>query len=169
MIYLCSKRMYYLVVFIQILFIIYLLFTCVAFITGAPFVPTNSAAAVSMITLADIKRGDRVYDLGSGNGKLLVLATRSGAKAVGYEINPLLVIVSLLRGTDTRWKNFWHADIHDADIIFVYLLPNHMDKLQKKLKTECKAGTIIVSNSFIFHGWNMIRQDTTNHIYVFRV
>lgn len=162
----------YLFLFIQFLFVVYLFYSCIAFISGAPFVPTNTEAAVSMIKLSEIKKGDRVYDLGSGNGKLLFMAAERGAKAVGFEINPLLVLYANLRtfgSAVTHWKNFWRADIHDADVIFVYLLPNHMDKLEKKLKTECKKGTLVVSNSFIFRGWKIARQDEKNHIYVFRV
>ncbi len=154
---------------IQFLFVIYLFYMCVAFISGAPFVPTKRAAAASMIRLAGIKKGMKIYDLGSGNGKLLLLAAERGARAVGYEINPLLVLLSNLRGARTRWKNFWKADISDADVVFVYLLPTHMEKLKQKLKKEVKKGTIIVSNSFIFPGWKILRQDSINHIYVFRV
>ena len=142
---------------------------CIASITGAPFVPSKRSTADAMISLAHIKKGDTVYDLGSGNGKLLLLAAQKGAHAIGYEINPLLVLLSNMRGTRTRWKNFWNADIHDADVIFVYLLPWKMDRLTKKLQQELKPGTTIVSNSFIFPGWNIHRQDIKNHVYVFRV
>jgi SAM-dependent methyltransferase len=142
---------------------------CIASLTGAPFVPTKNAPADAMIRLAEIHTGDVVYDLGSGNGKLLLLAAKKGAKAIGYEINPILVLLSNLRGGRTRWKNFWGADIRDADVIFIYLLPWKMDRLAEKIRRECKKGTVIVSNSFIFPGWKILRQDTANHVYVFRV
>jgi len=122
-----------------------------------------------MINLAHIKKGDTVYDLGSGNGKLLLLASKKGAETVGFEINPLLVLFSNLRGAPTRWKNFWHADIHDADVIFIYLIPWKMKRLVAKIKKECKQGTIIVSNSFIFPNWKILRQDVAHHVYVFRI
>lgn len=154
---------------VQLLFVIFLFYLCIAFVSGAPFVPTVHKAAISMISLARIQKGDIVYDLGSGNGKLLLLASRLGARATGYEINPLLVLYSSLRGAKTKWKNFWSADVHDADVVFIYLLPWKMDRLAAKLKKECKKGTIIVSNSFIFPGWTIIREDRKNHIYVFRI
>ena len=157
---------------IQLGFVIYLLYMCIAFISGAPFVPTNPASAHAMIRLANMKAGMRVYDLGSGDGKLLLLAARQGARAIGYEINPLLVLFSNLKTLGiavTYWKNFWNADISDADVICVYLLPTRMEKLETKLKKECKKGTLIVSNSFIFPHWKILRQDAANHIYVFRV
>ena len=161
---------------IQLLFVVFLFYFSYAFLSGAPFVPTKNPAAVSMIKLARIKKGDKVYDLGSGNGKLLFLAAKAGARAVGYEINPMLVLYSNFlaffspyRGrVITKWKNFWHADIHDADVVFIYLLPWKLDRLAAKLKKDCKKGTIIVSNSFIFPGWKILRQDRANHIYVFK-
>jgi len=154
---------------LQIGFAITILYMCIAFVTGAPFVPSTNPVAGAMIRLAHIKKGDIVYDLGSGNGKLVLLAKKEGARAVGYEINPLLVLFSNIRGAPTRWKNFWRADIHDANIVFIYLLPWKMDALARKLKKDCPPGTRIVSNSFIFPNWKILRQDHTNHVYVFRV
>lgn len=153
----------------QLLFVIFFLYMCIASIIGAPFVPTRNPAAAAMIRLASIKKGDRVYDLGSGDGKLLLLAAQKGARATGFEINPLLVLFSNLRGAHTRWQNFWKADIRDADVLFIYLLPWKMDRLAEKLKKECTKGTLVVSNSFIFPNWKILRQDRANHIYVFRV
>lgn len=154
---------------IQLVFVIFFLYMCIASITGAPFVPTQHATAAAMIRLAEITKESRVYDLGSGDGKLLLLAAKKGARVTGFEINPLLVLVSNIRGVNTHWKNFWNADIHDADVLFVYLLPWKMDRLADKIKRECKAGTLIVSNSFIFPKWKILRQDPVNHVYVFRV
>ena len=159
----------FLFLILQIGFVIFFFYMCIASLTGAPFVPTKNAPADAMIRLAGIHKGDTVYDLGSGNGKLLLLAARKGARAIGYEINPILVLFSKLRGAHTRWKNFWNADIHDADVIFVYLLPWKMKRLADKLKKELKPGTIIVSNSFIFPNWKIIRQDESNHVYVFKI
>jgi len=155
--------------FIQLLFAIFLFYFCIAFVSGAPFVPTKNEAADAMIRLAHIKKGDYVYDLGSGDGKLLVRAKQRGARAVGYEINPLLVLYSNIFKRKTRWKNFWTADIHDANVVFIYLLPWKMDRLAAKLQKECKKGTTIVSNSFIFPKWKILRQDTANHVYVFTI
>lgn len=155
--------------FLQLGFVVYLLYYIVAFLSGAPFVPSTKPVAARMIRLAQIKKGNIVYDLGSGDGKLLLLAEKYGAHATGYEINPLLVLWSNLRGAHTRWRNFWHADINDADVVFIYLLPWKMDALANKLKRECKKGTRIISNSFIFPNWKILRQDPARHVYVFRI
>ncbi len=169
---------------LQLSFAIFIFYLCIAFVTGAPFVPSTNPTAQAMIKLAGIKPGMKVYDLGAGDGKLLFLAAREGATAIGLEINPLLVLWVWIKiwikrvfsksfnpadGVTVRWKNFWKADLSDADVVFVYLLPWRMERLAAKLKKECKPGTLIVSNSFIFPKWKIVRQDKTNHVYVFRV
>jgi len=169
---------------LQLGFAILIFYLCIAFVTGAPFVPSTDPTARSMINLARVKPDMKVYDLGSGNGKLLFLAAEKGATAIGLEINPLLVLWTWIRkmlsrqsktgfnpadGVTVRWQNFWHTNLSDADVVFVYLLPWRMEKLAAKLKKELKPGTLIVSNSFIFPNWKILRQDKATHVYVFRV
>ena len=155
-----------------------------AFVTGAPFVRSNKKAVDAMIRLAKIKPGDTVYDLGSGDATLLFRAAALGATAVGLEINPFLVLWTWIKkmlskrpktGSNpedritVHWKNFWNADLHDADVVFVYLLPWRMEKLESMLKTQCKPGTLIISNSFIFPNWKILRKEEASHIYVFKI
>jgi SAM-dependent methyltransferase len=161
----------------QLIFVIYLLFFVIAFLIGGPFVPSNRNALKTMISLADLKKGSIIYDLGSGDGRLLFLAAEQGAKAIGYELNPILAYYTKFRALfspnrkniTVHCKNFWNADIHDANVIFVYLLPWHMERLGEKLQKETHKGTIIVSNSFIFPKWKIIREDRINHVYAFRI
>lgn len=171
---------------IQLGFAILIFFLALAFLTGAPFVPSTKATSKAMIDLAQIKPGMKVYDLGSGDGRLLILAAKKGAKAVGLEINPFLVLLTQLKifwfslkggglkgvthGTnEVRWQSFWNANLSEADVIFVYLLPWKMEALARKLQKELKPGSLVISNSFIFPKWKILRQDTLNHVYVFRV
>lgn len=162
--------------FLHLAFAICILYLTVAFLTGAPYVPSTGAVAKTMIELALIRPGMRVYDLGSGDGKLLLLAARQGADATGFEINPFLVALTSFRMFMSRdrkhmrvkWKNFWTADFHDADVVFIYLLPWKMETLQTLLERQLKPGALIVSNSFIFPNWKPIRQDKLRHVYVFR-
>lgn len=161
---------------IQLAFAVLILFLTIAFVTGAPFVPSTKATAGAMIEFAHIKPGMMVYDLGSGDGRLLFMAAKRGAKAVGLEINPFLVfltwvriMLSPYRGKITvRWRSFWQTDLSDADVVFVYLLPWKMDKLAIKLKRELKPGALIVSNSFVFPNWTSLRQHSDLHVYVFQ-
>lgn len=167
----------YIFLFIQLSFAIFTFFLVIAFVTGAPFVPSTNNAAISMIKLAKLKKGMKIYDLGSGEGKLLFLAAKQGATAIGLEINPFLALWTVLKAWFSPYRssirvycqNFWKANLIDTDVVFVYLLPWRMEQLAKLLKTQLKPGALIVSNSFIFPEWKILRQDKDNHIYVFQI
>lgn len=130
-----------------------------------------------MIRMAHIQKDDTVYDLGSGDGRLLFLAAKKGARAIGLEINPYLVLFSTIKAcfspyrkrVRTVWKNFWHIHYKNADVVFIYLLPWKMEKLEQKLLREMKPGTRIISNSFIFPHIPCTQKDTVNHVYLFTV
>ncbi len=162
---------------VNISFALFILFLTLAFITGAPFVRSNKKAADAMIRLARLKPGMKVYDLGSGDGTLLFRTASLGATAVGLEINPFLVLWSYVKILFSehrktiiiRWQNFWIANLHDADVVFVYLLPWRMKSLENYIKTTCKPGTRVVSNSFIFPSLKQMEHDKEAHVYSFRV
>lgn len=162
---------------LQLLFAGFFLFLCLAFVTGGPFVPSSKQSVMAMVKLAHIKKSQIIYDVGSGDGRVLFEAAKQGAQAVGIEINPYLVWYTRIltffgayRGKITvLWKNLWRADLSHADVVFVYLIPWKMDVLSQKLKTELKPGSLVVSNSFIFPGWKIVREDKTNHVYAFRI
>ncbi len=107
---------------------------------GAPYVPTLQPQARIAIEMINLKPGETLLELGCGDGKLLVLAAQTGVYAVGYELNPILVIVAWLRTMRYRkyvkvvWGNLWNVKKWpDADGIFVFLLQKHMAKLDKKI------------------------------------
>lgn len=107
-----------------------------------------------MIELAKIKKGDRVYDLGCGDGRLVTMAAEKGARATGFEISPLVFlwaqILQLFRKTkgEILWKNIWKVDISDADIIFLYLFPEMMKRFDTDFYPKLKKGTRIVAHGF---------------------
>lgn len=127
---------------------------------GAPFVRSRKDKVRTMIELAGIKPAEFVIDLGSGDGTLVIEAAKRGAKAVGVEFNPFLVWYSryqIRRHKNLRAKiireDLYNYPLHDADIIFVYLLPETLNRLKGKLEKEVKPGTRIVSNAFPIPGW----------------
>lgn len=162
---------------IQLSLAIFIIYLCLAFITGAPFVPSTDGAAGSMIGIASLKKGERVYDLGSGNGKILFLAAAKGVIATGYEMNPFLVLFTRLRTyfspyrktVRVYWKNFWKADLKNADVVFLYLLPWRMDDFRVQFLQTLQPGTRVISNSFLIPGWTPEREDSKHHIFLYIV
>ncbi len=122
-----------------------------------PFVPTSKKTADHMIELAVIKRGDTVYDLGCGDGRLLIAAAEKGAVAVGYELSvPTLLLAKWkarrYKTVEVRYGDFWQKDFSDADVIVCYLLIQKMKLFKEVIWPQLKPGTRVVSHSFKIPG-----------------
>lgn len=123
-----------------------------------PFVPTGGRVVEQMVMLAKLKKGDRVYDLGAGDGRFLIAAKRQvpGIVATGFEVAPAVWMLGQLRiwwsGLAIRYRfaDFMKADVSDADVIFLFLSPAWMVRLSKKFAVQLRPGTLIVSQSFRF-------------------
>jgi len=123
------------------------------------FVPTDDQVAEAMLKLANVTKDDVVYDLGSGDGKIVITAAqRFGARGVGIDINPQRIVEANRNaeaaGVTDRVK-FILGDIFDpaipigdATVVTLYLLPTLNQKLMPRLKQELEPGTRVVSNSF---------------------
>lgn len=148
-------------------------------IRGAIYFPTSPRSVAAMLKLAEVKPGDKLVDLGSGDGRILIAAAKVGAEAVGYEINPMLVrrsrrAIARARvgagsgsgGTTVHWEDFWRVDLSQFDIVIVYGIPYIMKKLQHKLERELRPGTKIISNAFVFPGWKPVAQDRKILLYI---
>ncbi len=144
-----------LVVFLLLFVIlIFLLFAFDVFLE-LPYVATQRQKIKTIIKFASIKRGQTVIDLGSGDGRLLLAATQKGAHAIGYEINPLLIILTLVHASlkgfanqiEVKRKNLWQADLAVADVIFVYGRKKNMKDFENFVYQNAKNGTRIVVNT----------------------
>ncbi len=128
-----------------------------------PFVPTPQEAVDGMLALAGVKPGDTVYDLGSGDGRIVISAVQKhGAKrAVGVDINPERISeanqnasqAGVKHQVEFRQGDLFDADIRDASVVMLYLLPSVNARLKPKLLSELKPGTRIVSHSFDMGDW----------------
>lgn len=134
--------------------------TIYTMIVGAPFVPTEMVQVRRMLKAAKIKKGAVVYDLGSGDGRLVHTAAKEyGAKAIGYEFSPLVwawaKFLSLFwrSSAKLRFGDFWKADLSDADVIVCYLLPHSMKRMEKDIFPQLKPGALIVSHAFKIDGF----------------
>lgn len=126
------------------------------------FAPTLYAVADTMLTLAAVTADDVVYDLGSGDGRILILAAQKyGARGVGIEIDPRLVALSREIARDGEVADritfiegdLFTADISAATVVTIYLSPSVNKRLEPKLRRELRPGTRIVSHQFPIGAW----------------
>lgn len=126
-----------------------------------PFVPTPNEVVEGMLNLAGVKAGDVLYDLGCGDGRIVIAASKRGAKATGIDIDPVRINESnqnaATAGLTGKVRfiqgNLFEADFRDATVITMYLLTSVNLKLRPKLLTDLKPGTRLVSHSFEMGEW----------------
>jgi ubiquinone/menaquinone biosynthesis C-methylase UbiE len=121
------------------------------------YVPTPQAVVDAMLEVAGVKNTDIVYDLGSGDGRMVITAAKKyGARGVGIEIDPALVkqatANAVAAGVADRVRfvtqNLFDANIRDATVVTLYLLQSINERLRPKLVRELKPGTRVVSHVF---------------------
>lgn len=121
-----------------VIFVVLLAFS-VVIVRGAPYVPTLDPQAKAALKLLDLKPGQTLLELGSGDGKILVVAAQQGLHVVGIELNPFLVAVSWLRTRRYRkqvriiWGDFWLVTWPECDAVFSFLLARFMPKLDQRM------------------------------------
>jgi 16S rRNA A1518/A1519 N6-dimethyltransferase RsmA/KsgA/DIM1 with predicted DNA glycosylase/AP lyase activity len=121
---------------------------------GAPYVPTLSNQQTAALKLLNLKPGQTLVELGSGDGRMLRAAAKQGIKSIGYELNPLLVIYSKLINVkykhliNIKWANFWRHKLPACDGIYVFLLDKYMARLDKKIIQEKHSSVKLVSFAF---------------------
>ena len=127
-----------------------------------PYVPTTDAAVQAMLKLGEVKKTDVVYDLGCGDGRIVIAAAKSyGARGVGIDINPVRIgeakenakkagVEKLVRFEE---NDLFEAKIGEATVVTLFLLPNINLKLRPKLLADLKPGTRVVSNTFDMGDW----------------
>lgn len=138
---------------------------------GAPYVPIRRRDSAKLVALAGLKPGQTLIDLGSGDGQLLRLAAAQGIRAVGYEINPVLVLVSRLvcwryrRLVKIHLANLWQVKLPPADAVYVFLMPRFMERLDRKLEAEIRRPTRVISYVFEIPGRTPLKQGAGSLIY----
>ena len=132
-----------------------------------PFVPTPQEVVDKMIELAGVKKGDLVYDLGSGDGRIVVTAAKKGAKAVGFEIDGDLVKQSrdnirkagVQEQAEIRQQDILTVDLSAASVVTMYLLPDVNLQLRPNLLSQLKPGSRVVSHAFDMGDWKPDRTE----------
>ena len=155
----------------------YFSFVAWSYVFGAPWVPTRRAVLDAMLTMARVGPNDTVYDLGCGDGRVLIAAARTyGARAVGIEVDPLrylwtqgaIALLGLRGRVEVRYGDFFRHDLRPADVVICYLVQRTNDRLQRKLERELRPGTRVVSNTYVFADWTPVRFDAETNLYLYR-
>jgi SAM-dependent methyltransferase len=161
-----------------ILFVIGLLWILIPAFYGLPPVPTRPERIQRALKLANLLPDETLYDLGAGDGRVLFIAARDfRANAVGLEIGPIQCALIWLRATasglgnriQVKWKNFYKADLQDADVVYIYATSKEITKLAPHLETHMKRGSRLVSISADFQEWEPSAFDEAQLIFVYEM
>ncbi|KKP70273.1 MAG: hypothetical protein UR87_C0065G0009 [candidate division CPR3 bacterium GW2011_GWE2_35_7] len=152
-----------LILLFSILFLVllFVFFSFRAYFFGAPFVPSNYGVIKKVLDYTDIKEGSVFFDLGSGDGRVLLEAAKKGALAIGYELNPFWFFISkinvLLHGLNdkvtVKRENFMQAPFSEADILYLYLFPEKIAQIEQMLQKKLKKGAQVITYRFPFLNW----------------
>jgi len=135
----------------------------------APFVVTPSDVVDRMLRLAAVGPGDMVYDLGSGDGRIVIAAARTfGARGVGLDIDPMLVeqatanakAAGVADRVTFRLQDAMTADVSEATVVTLYLLAASNVLLRPRLQAQLRPGSRIVAHNFGMGDWEPAKVDT---------
>lgn len=145
-------------------------------VIGAPWLPTPESSVRRMLEMAQVSDEDFVYDLGSGDGRIVIMAAEEfGARSVGVEADPLRALwarlkiwrrnlqhqIKVLRG------NFFETDLSDATVVTIYQGHNVNMKIREKLSRDLKPGARVVSYRFIVSGWTPVSTTDDSSIFLY--
>lgn len=144
---------------------------------GAGFEPTRMRKVRRMLDIADAGPRDVVYDLGSGDGRIVIEAARRGSRAVGIEVDPVRVLwsrmMARLSGVSGRtrilWGNFFDSKFGEATVVTLFLMPHTNRRLRSKLQEELRPGARVVSYVWKIEGWEPALADRENEMYLYVV
>jgi len=142
---------------------------------GAPYLPTRKNQITAGLDLLDLKPGQTMLELGSGDGAVLLAAAQRGCKSVGYELNPILVVISRLRCYRYRklitiyWGDYWLKQWPPSDGMFVFLLDKYMKKLDTKITQYNRSAEYrLVSHAFKVPGKTIAKSTDGVYLYIYK-
>lgn len=141
--------------------------------TDAPYIPTKYKKIKDILKLAGVKRNKIFYELGSGDGRIVIEAAKLGALSVGIEQSWIRVLMSRLKVRKLNLSNtkFHHGNIFQfryasADVVYIYMLQDCVDLLERILKQELKKGAKIITQRYHFKNWKPIK--TKDDFWIYR-
>lgn len=143
-----------------------------AMIKGAPYVPTAKRDIESMLKIGYFKKGDRVVELGFGDGRVMRAIEKTGATVSGYEFSPATYwagrVVHFLKGGKGKmyYGDFWKQNYDETDVLVGFLLVKAMENFKKKIWPRLKPGTRVISNHFLLPGVKEVAREGNVFLYV---
>jgi precorrin-6B methylase 2 len=150
-------------------------------ILEAPFAPTPDETILIALRLAGLRKGEQFYDLGSGDGRVLIAASKDfGAASVGFEVQHEMVEETMAMihdaGLETMVtvleRDFFYEDLSKADVVFLYQTPSVLTAIAKKLVRELRSGSRIIAFRYPIKGWTseIFGRDSSKHeIFLYRI
>ena len=138
-----------------------------------PFVPTPMEVVDRMLELAEVKSGDVVYDLGSGDGRIVIRAAKKyGARGVGVEMDSELIKLSRAKAQEEgvshlvefRAEDALKVDVSPATVVTLYMLPWFNAKLRPTFEQQLRPGSRVVSHDYDIEGWTPIKVEKLSTI-----
>ncbi len=139
--------------------------------TDAPYVPTKNADLKKILRVAGIRKGKIFYELGSGDGRVVLEASQMGADSFGIEQSWIRVLFSRIQAKKrSLHSHFYHGNIFDreyypADIVYIYMLQPCVNTLEKKLRKELKKGAVVITQKYHFKSWKPTKKLKSFWIY----
>lgn len=139
-----------------------------------PYIPSTRSNVDEMLRLAAVRPGDVVFDLGSGDGRIVISAAKEwGARGVGIEIDPELVKLSTANAVQAgvgdraafRQGDVLKADLREATVVTIYLLTSLVERLQPKLYAELRPGARVIAHDYPFPDWQPDRKVSISKTY----
>jgi hypothetical protein len=158
-------------VFVGVIMI--LLFGLVVLV-GPPYLPTMRRQVKSALDLLDLQPGQTLLELGSGDGRVLLAAARRDLKAVGIELNPVLVIISYFVTWKYRsqvriiWASYWGPQWPRADAIFTFMLPRYMTRLDDRIEKWRPKPVRLASYAFTIPGREPVQERDGIYLYEYK-
>lgn len=137
-----------------------------------PYFQTSRYRVERMVELSYVKRNDRMCDLGSGDGRIVMAFAETGADAFGYELDSGLIMKSRKLITEKNnlatilEKDFWDENLSEYDVVTVYPMPDVMMQLQEKLKNELYDGSRVLVNYYPFSDWEYTSVRDNVYLYI---
>ena len=145
---------------------------------GTQWIPTPKDVVRKMLSFADVGPQDTLIDLGSGDGRIILLAAQEfGASALGIEADPLRVLITRVRirlkgledQVEVIWGNFFKSDFRAASVVTIYQSTEINKKLKHQLEEQLHPGARVVTYSFVFEGWEPVKVDESTKLYLYEI